>query len=497
MISLDQLHKTLAAKYTPICFTDLAEITTSPSKVYRHFEMYRRDEFKDHERLIFYTSQCISDTLLKHLYQASDLIDISNFFILLCGPDNLDQSVKSVANLYSVDQTSFQTLQVSLAQTQQLQEKFSISETLCPLPWMHMEVSPKGEIRPCCVYSQAIGDVKDSSLINAFHDTKLTLLRQEFLDGKKPQGCNQCWELEHKGLVSHRTYHARLLKKQLLTDSLDNPKIISLDLKPGNTCNFKCRICNPISSSLYAQETNKNRTIPVKTFNWAEESSTAIDEILNLLPGLNNIDMYGGEPFLIKPLFRLVKQAVDLGYANNIRLHYNSNGSIYPDNLVEYWKKFKHVDIHFSIDNVGTRFELERGGSWESVDANIKKLVRLNLPNVKISIMPAISVMNIFYLDELFDWANNLKLPINPLYVDTPSGFALKNLTADAKRLIANKFQHHPWPEMKNILNAIASSEDNDGREFVKLCKHFDAMREQQFFQTHPEIATAMGYTAQ
>jgi len=111
--------------------------------------------------------------------------------------------------------------------------------------------------------------------------------------------------------------------------------------------------------------------------------------------------------------------------------------------------------------------------------------------------MPAISVMNIFYLDELFAWADDLKLPINPLYVDTPSEFALKNLTADAKKLIVNKFQHYPWPEMKNILSAIAASKDNDGKEFVRLCKHFDTLRAQHFYKTHTEIATAMGYTAE
>ena len=204
--------------------------------------------------------------------------------------------------------------------------------------------------------------------------------------------------------------------------------------------------------------------------------------------------MYGGEPFLIKPLLRLAKSAVDQGSAKNIRLHYNSNGSIYPEKFVDYWKKFKHVDIHFSIDNIGTRFELERGGSWHQVDSNIKRLVDLKLPNIKIHIMPAISIMNIFYIDELLQWADKLSLPVNPLYVTKPTGFDLRHLTADARALIIDKFQNHQWPEMKNILNYIKSVPASDGREFTKLCKHFDHLRNQNFADSHPEVAKVMGY---
>jgi sulfatase maturation enzyme AslB (radical SAM superfamily) len=285
-----------------------------------------------------------------------------------------------------------------------------------------------------------------------------------------------------------------LLKKELLTVELQDLKIRSLDLKPGNTCNFKCRICNPVRSSLFDQEHRKHHQISIKKLNWAEDTTETIDEILGLLPSLSNIDMYGGEPFLIKPLLNLVKTAVAHGHAKNIRLHYNSNGSVYPEDFIDYWKHFKHIDIQFSIDNTGKRFELERGGSWDQVDSNIRKLVSLELPNVKIGIMPAISIMNIFYIDEVLNWANDLGLDVNPLYVTDPAGFDLKNLTADARNLINSKFKNHPWPAIQSILNYINSTPVSDGREFINLCQYFDSMRDQSFQQSHPEISKAMGY---
>jgi radical SAM protein with 4Fe4S-binding SPASM domain len=492
MISIPQLQQTLSNLYDLKCFVDLAELTTSPNGAYKYVNHCHQEKFNNNDRLVFYTSEIIPNSLLQHLYQATGLIDISNYFVLICSTHDVTQQVTDIAKLNTT--TPFQTTQLLFENCKSLQNNFAVPDTLCPLPWRHLEVGPSGEIRPCCVYTDNVGHVKNDSLKNTFNNRALQNLRQELLSGKRSSGCNKCWENEKNGLTSNRHYHMRMLKKELLTKDLDNPAIKSLDIKPGNTCNFKCRICSPVYSSLYAQEVKSNTGISIESFNWAESDSRVIDEIVELLPTLTNIDMYGGEPFLIKPLLRVVKQAVDQHRAPHIRLHYNSNGSVYPETLIEYWKKFNHVDIQFSIDNIGNRFELERGGSWQQVDSNIKKLIALDLPNVKISVMPAISIMNVFYLDSVLQWANDLGLAINVQYVTRPSEFDLKNLTADAKKLIVEKFQHHPWPEMKNILSYIMSIPDSDGQEFLKLCRHFDMLRNQNFAETHTELAKVMGY---
>ena len=492
MISIQQLEKTLTNLYELKCFIDLADLTTSSTYAYKHFDRCHQIEFNNKERLVFYTSEIISDSLLTHLYQVTKLIDVSNYFVLVCSPYDITQQLTDLAILNNTD--SFQSLQVMIESTKSLQNNFVVSETLCPQPWTHLEVLQSGEIRPCCVHTDIVGHVKNDSLSTAFNHSKMQTLRQDLLNGQKPSGCNKCWAAESKGLTSNRSYHMRLRKKELLTFDLDHPTLQSLDLKPGNTCNFKCRICSPSSSSLFEQEVKLSKSISVESFNWAESDSKTIDEIVELLPNLANIDMYGGEPFLIKPLLHVVQQAVEQGHASQIRLHYNSNGSIYPDTQIEYWKKFKHVDIQFSIDNIGPRFELERGGSWQKVESNIKKLVNLNLSNVSISIMPTISIMNVLYLDEILQWAEELGVQVNPNYLIDPAGFNLKNLTADAKKLIFKKFQHHTWPEIKNIISYINAMPDSDGRAFLELCKHFDTLRNQNFAKSHSEIAKAMGY---
>jgi hypothetical protein len=101
--------------------------------------------------------------------------------------------------------------------------------------------------------------------------------------------------------------------------------------------------------------------------------------------------------------------------------------------------------------------------------------------------------MNIFYIDELLTWATEVGLPVNVGYLDSPKEFSIKNLTPLAKKLILEKFQTHPWPEMGNILTTIKSFPDSDGVGFVSLSRHFDRIRGQNFSNTHAEIAHAMG----
>jgi MoaA/NifB/PqqE/SkfB family radical SAM enzyme len=359
---------------------------------------------------------------------------------------------------------------------------------------MHLEIDHSGSVRPCCVFDGIVGSIGTQTIKEVFDNHSMISLRHDFIEGKKPEGCHRCWTNEISGLTSNRQFHVNLLKKDLLTSAMIDPKITSVDIKPGNTCNFKCRICNPQNSSMYAIEQAQYLKIPVQvSADWVSQDQN-IDQLIELLPTLNNIDMYGGEPFLIKKFNLFLEEAVAHNHAHHIRLHYNTNGSIFPTQLVEYWKHFQSIDIQISIDNIKERFELERGGKWTDVENNIKQMSLIGLPNLKISIMPAINVMNVFYIGELLEWANQLGLPVNPIYVHVPHEFSIKNLTKHAKEILNKKYQNCQWPEMQNILKTINTEPNNDGALFIDTTRHFDMLRNENFAKTHPEIANAMGY---
>jgi radical SAM protein with 4Fe4S-binding SPASM domain len=492
-VSVQELDQQLRSKFDVKLMCDIGDVSGDPTLLFKLLQEIYQDSYNHNDRLVFYTSHLVSEKFLRYLYETINFVDISNCFVLICGPVDLQEIVATSCQKFSQDPEPFQFQSVNLEATQQIKDNFLLPDTVCAIPWTNLEITHNGDITPCCMSRLTLGNVKTITLEQAFHSDGLQKLRSSLLSGERPAECNGCWKVEDKNLTSIRMHNIKRLKKDFLTKYLDQPQIATLDIKFNNTCNFKCRICNSDNSSLFAQEDHKFLGKPlVIQDNWGE-SQEFIDQIANHLPNLKNIDMFGGEPFLIKKFKAALKLAVDRGHAKNIRLHYNSNGSVWPEHFLSYWPSFKQVDIHFSIDAVGKQFELQRGGLWQDVENNILKLKSLGLPNLSISLMPTISVMNVYYIDQVYDWANKHGFPIFVNHAQG-SGIELQHLTADAKALIIEKFKDHPWVEMQRIIKILHELPDSNGQAFRDKIGWFDQIRQENFSESHSEIATAMGY---
>ena len=61
------------------------------------------------------------------------------------------------------------------------------SKTFCMFPWLHLNVTPKGDIYPCCSndYTDPFGNTKETSLKEAFNSDKMKQLRLDMLNEKK------------------------------------------------------------------------------------------------------------------------------------------------------------------------------------------------------------------------------------------------------------------------------------------------------------------------
>jgi len=494
-INLAKLEQHLKSQFDLKLICDLGKISGSPNALFKALSDVYQESYEPNDRLVFYTSHAVPNQLLQQLYETTNFLDISNFFILICGPLDIKQSILTSCEKFSQDPVPFNFYPVDLVTaTQKFKHCFSLPETICAIPWTHLEIQSTGDITPCCMTTDLIlGNINHTTLEEAFQSDKLKNLRNQLLSGAQPSACQNCWKVEEKKLTSIRMHNIKRLKKEFLTRYLDDPQISTLDIKFNNTCNFKCRICGPGSSTLFAQEEHKFRgTQLVAQDNWGE-SENFTNQIITHLPNIKNIDMYGGEPFLVKKFKKVLELAVNNDHARNIQLHYNSNGSIWPDQFLPYWRHFKLVDIHFSIDAIGDQFNLQRGGNWYEVEKNILKLKSLGLPNLSISIMPTIGIMNVYYIDQIYDWATKHGFPIFVSHA-RGVGMELQYLTREAKELVIKKFKNHPWNELQNIIKIIQELPDSDGQEFQSNTKWFDWVREENFSKSHHEIAEAMGY---
>ena len=287
--------------------------------------------------------------------------------------------------------------------------------SLCILPWMSLEATPTGNFRPCCLAEDLIVDkdgtaydiANSGTLEQAFNSEYMENLREQFLNGKKPTTCKKCWALEASGGESKR-----LISNKKFGQNIDNKKLSFLDLKLGNICNLKCRICGTWSSSKWAQEEialgNDDAKRVLKLGAWPRKENKLWDEVVGMLQDVKYFEFTGGEPFLIQEHFDLLEKSAELGHAKHQQVHYNTNGTTFPKKAVEHiWPHFGEVEIAFSIDDIGKRFEYQRyGAKWDQVAQNIQKFndLKQTHKNIKTQICCTINIQNIYNLDAVADW---------------------------------------------------------------------------------------------
>ena len=127
----------------------------------------------------------------------------------------------------------------------------------CILPWISIETTPLGSTRPCCLFTDEIPEynLKTHTLEDAFNSKFMRNLRRSFRRGERPDGCRNCWREEDAGKKSKRQYMLEKFKNEDVDYSSNNGvELKFLDLKLGNICNLKCRICGSWSSSKWAKE---------------------------------------------------------------------------------------------------------------------------------------------------------------------------------------------------------------------------------------------------
>ena len=385
-------------------------------------------------------------------------------------------------------------------------------DNFCVLPFVSIEADPMGKCKVCCLSYETIPDIdlKTNTLTEAFNSSYMVALRQSFLDGEKPANCNRCWAEEDSGRTSKRMHSISRLRQivgdKKFTSSSDG-SLVFLDLKLGNICNLKCRICGSFSSSKWAQEeidihtSNTTARENLEKGRWPREARRFWSDLTELLANSKYFEFTGGEPFLIDEHFTLLEIAVEMGYAKDIEIHYNTNLTTFPKRGLEIWPHFKLVEIAVSVDDIGPRFEYQRYGSnWDKAMDNLQRLydLRNTNTNIKLQLCMTSNVQNFYYIDEMCEWIAQQRFDyvyFNVLH--DAWHFSISRLNAATKELIYNKHKDYSGPyanEVKNLLEFMMQGEDSDCTKLVEQLKNSDIQRNQKFSDHHSEIAAAIGY---
>jgi organic radical activating enzyme len=339
---------------------------------------------------------------------------------------------------------------------------------------------------------------------------------------------------------------------------ITSPTPVGLDLKLSSICNNKCRICSPFLSSKWLQEFEELKLLNedvLKGFRLnAKEKFMNNPENVEILKHwaqrIHGIDFFGGEPLLQAEHNLILKTIAETGHADNITLYYNTNGSVYDEEICKHWESFGHVNLNYSVDDIGKRFDYERyPAKYDDVMNNVSKYYEYVFPNEEIrkkiitnkkyfhrfysspeqeypspDIMKergmrvaminrfyiTVGFFNIFYLDEILRELTtrfNMEVQFNPVHF--PHHYAPHILPEKMKKVIIERFREKSFveemenqyikcapggstvnQEIEHLITFMNSSKENPDliKHALKTIRVHDEYRKESFEEVFPEI---------
>lgn len=299
-----------------------------------------------------------------------------------------------------------------------LGEKY-LSEFFCVRPWNHLQVKNNGALRFCCEANSAHLKEKGqvlfaptSSFESIDASENLNEIKRKFLTGAKPTECQKCWNTESSG---GRSLRQKINSAWKIDEALNG--LQSIELRLGNTCNLKCRMCGPQNSSSWYSDykvLNGNTLVTddhfefdyshkQQAFSWHHNSDETYNWLFSVAPGLKEIQFSGGEPLLTSSHLPLLRRLVKEKKAADLYIRYATNATVLSENFFSLWKNFKEVTLSVSVDGTGSTFEyIRKPANWSELRRNLYLLdSEIGNSIKKVSIQPTANIFNTYNLIEL------------------------------------------------------------------------------------------------
>lgn len=303
-----------------------------------------------------------------------------------------------------------------------------MTNTFCPLPWTSVATKNDGCFRVCCHANvsdrrglltdseEKVLNAKNHNISAVRNSRVLKEVRSKMMRGEWPEACSRCQREESVGLRSKRQYaHERIKLNVNSTQSgttvdgeisIEEFPLRDLDLRFGNKCNLKCRMCGPSDSSSWYTDYEKLHGRfyqPPSSLNWYENEDFW-DDLQRNSSSLEHIYIVGGEPLLIEKHYEFLEYLISENRSLSIVLEYNTNLTLLPEKVLNLWTRFKEVRIGVSVDAWGPLNNYIRHPSQFSiVERNLERLDQ-SPGNIVVWLASTVSIINLYDLSELMLW---------------------------------------------------------------------------------------------
>ena len=308
------------------------------------------------------------------------------------------------------------------------------NKVYCRIPFDSVTITPTGRLHLCCESqhnfsfdTEQLKLNKIESIEKWFNGAYLTKVRQAMIDGKPLKECEFCYKSEKKyGHSSRLGNNQKYFEKH---NDIHEASIKKIDMKLGNKCNLKCKMCFPYASSELWKEWKElgwNTDDPNDNTSWKyydgyfeedyswPKDKTNLDKIKDVVVKSKIIHVTGGEPTINPELYQLLKHCIDKGTAKDTVLEITTNATKIHPKFFFYVKQFKQLILTVSIDGTGSTYEYIRyPAKFDTVYNNVLKYREQidQMPNSKMNITFVLQLWNLHNaLDtiqtfgELADW---------------------------------------------------------------------------------------------
>ena len=381
-----------------------------------------------------------------------------------------------------------------------------MADNFCIMQFVHAFVTPN-TISPCCAYTN---DIKLNSKEQYWDSDQLKNIQKNMLDNIRDDGCGICWKKEDRGYSSLRQHSNQIYSKHMDVNSdkiADQPYYI--DLRLGNLCNLKCRMCISEWSSQIAGEILDNPNedwIDTPTQKVIELDDNTWNTLHKWIPYVKRVFMTGGEPTIIKRNLDYIKEIKDIGRSKEVELIFTTNATNINQQFIEIGKHFKSVSFNVSIDAVGELARYIRYPSdWDTIEKNLRNIEH------GISLNTTIQWLNMTRLNEIFDYIENcgikfggiwFQLVTDPEYLDPiyAPKFMKEKCIGDIDNFLNRpflqdeKYNNILYGELKqSLIQTKGFLMENLDRtehvnEFLKRMEILDRLRGQKLFDALPEL---------
>lgn len=305
--------------------------------------------------------------------------------------------------------------------------------TLCHAPFTSLDFAPGGYISPCNHFWHSLAESHDTfSILELWNSTALQDLRDQMINYTlDPEVCRHCIRQIAAGQPAEAFSVVQFDDRPTTERRPHYPKRLIFRL--SNTCNLACIMCNGETSSRIRREFDQ---LPPTTPLYGERFFQDLQEIL---PHLEHVEFYGGEPFLVREHIRIFELIEQTGAQCSI--YVNTNATSLNKRTKAFLEKLNFTCIAISMDAVSpqvhekVRYGLRSPVFYETVAyyLDLRKRRRLSSKLGELFLMLNVTEhrKNWFEVPEIFRFAERYDLPVHINTCIHPENVTLYTLPTD------------------------------------------------------------------